>query len=121
ILAAMKKRQGRQAYLKAELAEVDDRAQIASLDVARFRSNLLERLMDWRGLLQRQTAEARQILRKLLVRRLVFTPREDEEGEVLRVRRQRIDLGGHHWRGVTEGMVAPRGFGQQTCYRRLAA
>src|SRR5262249_6306424 len=42
---------------------------------------LLERLMDWRGLLQRQTAEARQILRKLLVRRLVFTPREDEEGK----------------------------------------
>jgi len=35
----------------------------------------------WTGLLQRQTAEARQILRKLLVGRLVFTPREDEEGK----------------------------------------
>jgi hypothetical protein len=42
--------------------------------------NLRERLTDWKGLLQRQTAEARQILRRLLLGRLVFTPREDEDG-----------------------------------------
>lgn len=42
--------------------------------------NLRERLTDWQGLLQRQTAEARQILRRLLIGRLVFTPREHETG-----------------------------------------
>jgi hypothetical protein len=31
-------------------------------------------LTDWRGLLRRQTAQARQILRRLLHRRVVFTP-----------------------------------------------
>ena len=76
----MKERHSRRAHLKTELAALDNRTKIASLDAARLCSNLRERLTDWQGLLHRQTAEARQILRRLLVGRLVFTPREDEKG-----------------------------------------
>ncbi len=80
ILAEIKEREARRAHLKAELEKLEGRAKVASLDTARLALNLRERLMDWQGLLQRQTAEARQILRRLLVGRLVFTPREDENG-----------------------------------------
>ena len=80
IVAEMNKREARRTHLKAELVKLGTRADIASLNAARVSSNLRERLTDWQGLLHRQTAEARQILRRLLVGRLVFTPREDEKG-----------------------------------------
>ena len=80
ILAEIREREARRAHLKAELTKLESRAKIASLDAARLSRNLRERLTDWQGLLQRQTAEARRILRRLLVGRLVFTPREDENG-----------------------------------------
>ena len=80
IVAEMKKREARRTHLKAELVKLGTRAESASLNAARVSSNLRERLTDWQGLLHRQTAEARQILRRLLVGRLVFTPREDEKG-----------------------------------------
>ena len=45
-------------------------------DVTHLEAELRDRLADWRGLLQRHPSEARQILRKLLLGRLVFTPEE---------------------------------------------
>jgi site-specific DNA recombinase len=80
IVAEMKKREVRRTHLKAELAKLGTRDEVVSLNAARVSSNLRERLADWQGLLHRQTAEARQMLRRLLVGRLVFTPREDEKG-----------------------------------------
>jgi hypothetical protein len=38
------------------------------------------RLNDWQGLLERQPIQARQLLRKLLVGPLRYTPRRDEAG-----------------------------------------
>jgi hypothetical protein len=76
----MKEREARRAHLKAELAKLGSRADITSLNAACVSSNLRERLTDWQGLLQRHTVEARQILRRLLVGRLLFTPKEDEKG-----------------------------------------
>ena len=38
------------------------------------------RLADWQGALERHPAQARQILRKLLVGRLVFTPEVEADG-----------------------------------------
>lgn len=81
IVAAMKEREARRTHLEAELAKLGSRADIAALDAARVSSNLRERLTDWQGLLQGQPVEARQILKRLLVGRLVFTPREDENGQ----------------------------------------
>jgi hypothetical protein len=42
---------------------------------------LRARLADWRGLLQRHTPLSRQILMKLLDKRLTFTPRPDRAYE----------------------------------------
>ena len=80
IVAAMKEREIRRTSLRSELAKLEGRAKVASLDTAHLMVNLRERLTDCQGLLQRQTPEARQLLRNLLVGRLVFTPREDVNG-----------------------------------------
>jgi hypothetical protein len=48
--------------------------------VTHLEAELRARLADWRGLLQRHPREARQILRKLLLGRLTFTP-EEKDGE----------------------------------------
>lgn len=42
-----------------------------------FSERVEVRLADWRGLLRRQVAQSRQILKKLLVGRLVFRRQED--------------------------------------------
>jgi len=76
----MKEREARRAYLETELERLESRAKLRSLDTADLTANLRSRLTDWQGLLQRQTSEARQILRRLLVGRLVFTPKKDETG-----------------------------------------
>jgi hypothetical protein len=53
---------------------------MGNLDVVRLRRTLDERLDDWRGLLRRQPVQARQILRKLVAGRLIFTPKADAQG-----------------------------------------
>jgi hypothetical protein len=51
---------------------------LSQLEVTRLEADLRDRLDDWRGLFQRHPREARQILRKLLLGRLVFTPEVSE-------------------------------------------
>ena len=50
------------------------------LDYHRIEKDLRARLTDWQGLLQRHVPQARQIMKKFLVGRLVFTPKTDEMG-----------------------------------------
>lgn len=107
ILAAMKEREVRRAHLKTELAKLESRAKVASPDAARLDLTLRERLRDWQGLLQRQTAEARQILRRLLVGRLVFTPREDANGRYYEF------VGQGSISEVVSGVVLPEGWWPQ--------
>lgn len=59
----------------AQLQAVAGAAKLAAPDPAHVRQNLRDRLTDWQGLLGRETAEARQILREVLVGRLIFAPR----------------------------------------------
>jgi hypothetical protein len=47
------------------------------LDVREIEKELSGRLVDWRGLLRANVQQARQVLRKLIVGRLVVTPNED--------------------------------------------
>jgi hypothetical protein len=54
-------------------------AQLSGTDEALWR-DIAGRLTDWQGLLERQPVQARQILRKLLHGRLVFTPLADLGG-----------------------------------------
>jgi hypothetical protein len=62
--------------LYERLAAIAGLGKIASLDPKRIEVDPNERLADWRRLLRRHVSETRQILRKLIVGRLAFTPRE---------------------------------------------
>jgi len=77
ILAAIKDREGRRQRLTEELAIVEGTGRLGDLDVERLRRTLGERLDD---LLHGQPVQARQILRKLVAGRLIFTPKIDEQG-----------------------------------------
>ena len=46
-------------------------------DLQQIQQDVEARLADWRGLLRRHVAQSRQILKKLLVGRIVFQPRDD--------------------------------------------
>ena len=50
---------------------------MSRVEQQRIERELRVRVDDWRGLLRRHVPQARQILRKLLVDRVVFTPRAD--------------------------------------------
>ncbi len=50
-------------------------------------------LRDWQGLLEGEPAQARQVLRKLLVGRLVWTPERDAAGGVRYVYRTEVSYG----------------------------
>jgi len=102
LLDAVKEREKRRAYLQEELQAVEGLEKIAQLDLGKVKQDLRDRLTDWQGLLQRQPVQARQILRKLLVGRLVFTPQEDEGGRFYAFSGE-CSLG-----RVLEGVVLPK-------------
>ncbi len=77
LLAEIRQRETRRAHPAAQLRTVASATKLAALDPARVRQNLRDRLTDWQGLLGRETAEARQVLREVLVGRLVFAPKID--------------------------------------------
>ena len=64
-------------HIDAELAGLDGGDRVSRVERQRIERELRVRLDDWRGLLRRHVPQARQILRKLLVDRVVFTPRTD--------------------------------------------
>jgi hypothetical protein len=77
---AIASRESRRTALQARLAHLDGLQRVAALDPETLAASVQARLTDWQGLLERQPAQARQILRKLLVGRLVFTPKADQTG-----------------------------------------
>src|SRR5262249_12016570 len=86
-----------------ELANFDGQAKVAALDTAHLMGNLRERLADWQGLLRRQTPEARQLLRTLLVGRLIFTPHQDPTGRYYQL------VGQGSISPLITGVVLPKG------------
>ena len=60
-----------------ELGRLEGQAPLTSRDRERISEALRTRFDDWRALLRRHVTQARQILRKLLVDRVVFTPKTD--------------------------------------------
>jgi len=59
------------------LAGLQSLRPVTAGDLQRLQRDVEIRLSDWRGLLRRQVVQSRQILKKLLVGRIVFRPRED--------------------------------------------
>ena len=82
---AIAARESRRTALQARLAHLDGLQRVATLDPETLAASVQARLTDWQGLLERHPAQARQILRKLLVGRLVFTPKTDADRGLVRV------------------------------------
>ena len=87
VVAAIKDREQRQGSLRAQLTSLERVAHLPSLDLARLERDLTARLTEWRGLLSlsRHTAQARQLLRTLLVGRLTFAPETRADGRYVQI------------------------------------
>jgi hypothetical protein len=84
LVEAVKAREAQQQTLRGELAALDQLTQVGRLDQAQLERTARECLTDWQGLLAGQPVQARQMLRKLLEGRLVFTPTDDGTAVVFR-------------------------------------
>ncbi len=80
VVSALKARQKRQRELQGALAELESAASSGGGDAAEIERELRRYLADWQGLLRGQPIQARQMIRKLLTGRLIFTPDEDDLG-----------------------------------------
>ena len=77
LVSAIKTAERQADHIDAELAGLDGGDRVSRVERQRIERELRVRLDDWRGLLRRHVPQARQILRKLLVDRVVFTTRTD--------------------------------------------
>ncbi len=103
LLQGVKDRERRRAEVQEQLAALNGCERVSRFDLHQVGRELRARLEDWRGLLCRQVGQARQILRKLLVGRLVFTPRKDASGRYYEFTGQ-ANLG-----RLLEGLIFPKG------------
>ena len=77
----LREREAAKGVLSRRIALLDAQASFSTMDPATLTTDLRARLDDWRGLLRRQTPQARQILRKLFPEPLKLGP--EHEGFVL--------------------------------------
>ena len=80
IVAAITEREAQRSRAQQEFAALDQVEQAHGFDLRRAEQDLRAKLADWRGLLSRNVAQARQALRSLVPERLTFTPK-NEGGE----------------------------------------
>ena len=78
LLQAVKDREQEKGRISQALAGLEGLGSISQLDLRQLERVLRARLADWQGLLQRHVPQARQILKKLLVSRIVFKPESDK-------------------------------------------
>jgi hypothetical protein len=74
IIQAVKVREQRREAIRVELKALATQRRAEPDDPSRIRSTLLRYLEDWRAMARQGIAEARTVLRAVLVDRLVFTP-----------------------------------------------
>ena len=77
LVGAVNAREAQLETLRGELTALDQLTQVGRLDRIQLERTARECLTDWQGLLAGQPVQARQMLRKLLEGRLVFTPTAD--------------------------------------------
>ena len=110
LLRLMKDLDRQRAGLRDRLTAVESLRRVAVLDVGRIEEDLNARLSEWRELLRRHVVQARQILRKLMVGRLTFTPREESGARWYEF--AGVGTLGNLINGLAlpKGLVAPTGF-----------
>jgi hypothetical protein len=107
LLDGIQAREQRRRTLQSELAGLEGLQPVTARDLQDIQREVEIRLADWRGLLTRQVVQSRQILKKLLVGRIVFRPRDDGTYEFSgRATLGRIIAG----LACTKTVVAPTGF-----------
>lgn len=107
LVAALREREARRHEVHARLAAVEVPAPSAGT-VRDLEVRLRARLKNWKGVLRRQTPEARPLLGRLLEGRLTFTPHPDQR---LYTFSGRASLGGLVTGAVPSlAMVTPAGF-----------
>jgi len=77
LLAALKERQASRQRCERALLELDATARIGQRELSRLEREIRHRLVEWRTMLRRELPETREILRNLIVGRIVFTPRAE--------------------------------------------
>lgn len=77
LIVALRQKEQHQARLQQDLARLDGVRRVALPDAATLTTAVLGKLGDWSGLMGRRVGPAREILRKVLVGRLAFTPQPD--------------------------------------------
>jgi site-specific DNA recombinase len=110
LLEALRAKEHRRAELQAELATLDGLGRVRTIDPAVLTPMILAKLDDWSGLMGRKVAQARLILRQLLVGRINFLPQAD--GTTAFVGHASIGplLAGTVGDGLRKVDVSPRGF-----------
>jgi site-specific DNA recombinase len=109
VLKGMKLREQRRVELQQTLAHLDRLTVAPPLDFSELRPRITALLADWRGLAAKHVQATRQLLRKLLVGRITFSP--DGPG-IIRFRGAGTlapIIGMLELQGVP-GLVAPTGF-----------
>jgi chromosome segregation ATPase len=76
LVHAMKERERRRETLQRELADLEA-PRAAARSGRRLAENLTTKLGEWRGLQRAYAPQARQMLRKLIEGRIVFTPKTE--------------------------------------------
>ena len=77
LLAALKERQASRQRCERALLELDATARIGQRELSRLEREIRHRLVEWRTMLRRELPETREILRNLIVGRIVLTPRAE--------------------------------------------
>jgi hypothetical protein len=77
LLDGIQAREQRRRTIQTEVAGLEGLRPVSARDLQDIQRDVEVRLADWRGLLRRQVAQSRQILKKLIVGRIVFRQRED--------------------------------------------
>jgi hypothetical protein len=107
ILEALRTRERRKREIREALEQVGGLALLAKRPEDLDRE-LATKLAEWQGLLERQPIQSRQLLRKLLAGRVMYTPHHNEEGGFYEF------AGEASWRKLLTGVVGqlrwcPRG------------
>ncbi len=83
LLDAVRERERQKQRLTRSLDDLTGMRQIGQVDHRRLEKDLRARLVNWQGLLQQHVPQARQILKRLLAGRLVFTPISKPRSEMV--------------------------------------
>jgi hypothetical protein len=73
LVQAIRDQERRHETLRAELAELD-RPRVVPLTVGQLKAKVLAKAEEWQALLRKHAPIARQMVRKLVDGRIVFTP-----------------------------------------------